>query len=52
MGYWGWSSIFPSLLTAITGSPFQVFSIELPNGVALFRDFESKIIICPKVTKM
>ena len=56
MGYWGcaagWGHIFTTRLT-IMGSPIQAFSIELLEwGVALFRDFESKKIICPKVTKM
>ena len=57
MGYWGFAAgqgcIFTTRLTTM-GSPFQAFSIELlvRNGVALFRDFESKKIICPKVTNM
>ena len=36
----------------IMGSPFQAFSIELLEWGRTFRDFESKKIICPKVTKM
>ena len=40
--------------TDYNGSSFQAFSIKLlvKNGVALFQDLESKIIICLKVTKM
>ena len=55
MGYWGcaagWGRIFTTRLT-IMGSPFQAFSIELLEWCALFRDFESKKIICLKVTKI
>ena len=55
MGYWGCAAglgrIFTTGLT-IMGSPFQAFSIELLEWVALFRDFEDNKIIFPKVTKM
>ena len=46
MGYWGcaagWGRIFTTQLT-IMGSPFQAFSIELLEWVALFRDFGTKM---------
>ena len=53
MSYWGcaagWGRIFTTRLT-IMASSFQAFSIELLEWG--FRDFESKKIICPKVTKI
>ena len=44
----GWGRIFTTGLT-IVGSPFQAFSIEFLDWVAIIQDFESQKIICPKM---